>query len=87
VTKSKSDKNKYYLLQIVSFDVDLVGTLLVKFILQVVLPPERDESTQFREAEYASRLVGPNRIESEFESVKYRVTNRDSKYSREESVY
>jgi hypothetical protein len=45
VTKSQSDNNKYYLLGIVSFDIDLHGTLLVKFIFQVVLAPERDEST------------------------------------------
>jgi hypothetical protein len=35
VTKSQSDNNKYYLLGIVSFDIDLHGTLHVKFIFQV----------------------------------------------------
>jgi hypothetical protein len=44
VSKSKRDNNYYYLLQIVSFDV---GTILSKFILQVVLAPERDESTTY----------------------------------------
>jgi hypothetical protein len=43
VTKSQSDDNKYCWLEIVALDAVLVRTLLVKFILEVVLAPERDE--------------------------------------------